>query len=1025
MQKMIKKLIVNRRRISAFVWRLTIMMLSAFTIQAYAQLTVIPSFGSATVPQNTNTTLTIIFGTSVGMTDFTFLASAAPLTLTGGNFVSAVPTVNTCPTSVTSISANQISLVGLAGPGFGNTSASCTLTFDVTAVGAPGSTMSFPIATNSLRTTVTPFSSVPTPNVPGPTNGATATATIQSPPPTMTVAFSPTRVAPNFNSTLTILVSNPNATAITINSIQIQPALDLRLTNVVDNCGTGAIITTVLFGPGSIDFLTTGVVATLLPGASCTITAQARSATPGTYVVPVAAGNLTTSAGSNVNTSSAALIVALPTAPPTVALTVASTNVVINTPVALTITFTNPDTVPSIITGSSINIPNGLTAGFGANAGTCGGSNGGSGNTVSLVGATIPALGSCTQIVNLQTPSLGTFAIPYALGALSTSTGSNAAGASVTLQVVAPTIAPTVSLSWSTITQTLSASVTAPAPITLSIFFSNNNLAPVTALNSSITIPSGLTVTNVTTTCPTGVNSAAGVNPVTLTGGTIPAAIVGSVPIPGVCRQDITFTTTAAATPYSITYGNLTSSAGAVTGSTPAILVVSGVSANPLALTFGAQIVGTSSPVQNVTVTAIGGTAQLTTINIVGATGTFSAVLLAPCGPLPYTIPAGASCTAAAVFSPVSATPVTQNGTLAIGTSAGNLNVSLTGTASPIPVPGLTLAPTALNFGPQPTNTRTIQNIIATNTGTATLAINNLTINSGDFQVVATTLATPAPCGVSIAPGGSCAIGIAYSSVNGGTTTGQVNFNTNATPATSSVVLTGTSVVPAVRLIGLDSPINFGDQIVGTSSAAVTPSIRNTGTAPLTVSGLSVTGANAGDFVLAGACPIIPVGGSCSVSLTFNPTAVGVRNAQINVLSNAVNATTSNTIALTGNGIPAPAPRVDFNITAIAFGNTIFGGAAPSQVVTLTNGGTLPLAVQSLLSSPEFVQMNNCPATLAPQQTCSVMISFTPLGLGQREGELILTSNTATSPNRIPLTGVGCRWFSPAGTRLFVSLCGN
>jgi hypothetical protein len=1017
MQKMIKQLITNRRRVNTFFWRLAITLLSTLTLQAYAQLIVTPSFGSATVPQNTNTTLSITFGTSVGMTDFTFLASAGPLTLTGANFVSAVPTVNTCPTSVTSVSANQISLVGLAGPGFGNSSISCTLTFDVTAVGAPGSTMSFPIAANSLTTTVTPFSSVPSPNVPGPANGATATATIQAPPPTMTVAVSPTRVAPNFNSTLTILISNPNPTALTINTIQIQPALDLRLTGVVDNCGTGAIITTVVFGPGSVDFLTANVAATLAPNTSCTITAQARSATPGTYVVPVAAGNLVTSAGSNVNTSSATLIVALPTAPPTVALAVVPANVGINTAVALTITYTNPDTVPSTITSSSINIPAGLTPGFGANTGTCGGSNGGSGNTIGISGITIPASGSCTHIISLQTPTVGTYTIPYAIGALTTSTGSNAAAASAVL-VVAATPPPTVALA-----VTGSPAISGSA-VTLTITYTNPAFVASAITSSSILVPAGLTVVNAGTTTCGGMLSAVG-NSVTLLGATIP----GSATTAGSCTQTIPLQTPTVGT-FAIPYlaGALVTSTGSNAAAASVNVVVTAaptpvVTFTPNPVTFAAQIVNTTSPLTSVAVGVVGAPLQITSIAV---TGDFAAV--SPACPIsPAILAVAASCAINVTFTPLALVPPARVGTLTINAinPVAAYTVALGGTASAVPVPGIALNPGALNFAPQPTNTQTIQNVQVTNTGTANLTIGLISTTSADFRIVAPSVATFPICGATLAPAASCLIGVAYSSINGGTTTATLNVSNNATATPASAALTGTSVVPSIPLIALTSPINFGDQIVGTTSASVTPSIRNSGTAPLVVSGLSVTGANATDFVLSGGCTVVAVGASCNITLTFNPTATGIRNAQINVLSNASNAASTNTIALVGNGIPAPAPRADLNITAIAFGNTIFGGAAPSQTVTLTNGGTVPLAVQSLIASPEYVQMNNCPAALVPQATCSIMISFTPLGLGPRGGELVLTSNAVSSPDRIPLAGVGCRWFSPANSRLFSSLCGN
>src|SRR6185369_10740204 len=85
-----------------------------------------------------------------------------------------------------------------------------------------------------------------------------------------------------------------------------------------------------------------------------------------------------------------------------------------------------------------------------------------------------------------------------------------------------------------------------------------------------------------------------------------------------------------------------------------------------------------------------------------------------------------------------------------------------------------------------------------------------------------------------------------------------------------SVSLTGIGVAPAVTL----SPVslNFGSQVINTTSAAQAFTLTNTGTAALTISNVTIAGANAGDFALTGgASGSLAPGASQTVSVTFTP----------------------------------------------------------------------------------------------------------------------------------------------------------
>ena len=109
--------------------------------------------------------------------------------------------------------------------------------------------------------------------------------------------------------------------------------------------------------------------------------------------------------------------------------------------------------------------------------------------------------------------------------------------------------------------------------------------------------------------------------------------------------------------------------------------------------------------------------------------------------------------------------------------------------------------------------------------------------------------------------------------------------------------LSGTGTVVKLSATG----VNFGDQKVGTTSAAVPIKLNNEGTVPLSITQISITGVNQADFSQANNCGAgVPAGASCTVNLTFAPTATGVRTAAVSIADNG--GASPQTVSLTGTG---------------------------------------------------------------------------------------------------------------------------
>jgi hypothetical protein len=127
-----------------------------------------------------------------------------------------------------------------------------------------------------------------------------------------------------------------------------------------------------------------------------------------------------------------------------------------------------------------------------------------------------------------------------------------------------------------------------------------------------------------------------------------------------------------------------------------------------------------------------------------------------------------------------------------------------------------------------------------------------------------------------------------------------------ATGAGFTGLYVGTAgVVPTIAPASVSpSSLDFGTLNVNTASTPLTAVLTNNQSGPLTIStlaGIQITGANSGDFAQTNNCPTtMPGGSSCTITVTFKPTATGKRTAKIAVNDDANNS--PQTVFLKGAG---------------------------------------------------------------------------------------------------------------------------
>jgi hypothetical protein len=116
-----------------------------------------------------------------------------------------------------------------------------------------------------------------------------------------------------------------------------------------------------------------------------------------------------------------------------------------------------------------------------------------------------------------------------------------------------------------------------------------------------------------------------------------------------------------------------------------------------------------------------------------------------------------------------------------------------------------------------------------------------------------------------------------------GTLTGSVSVTDNAPISTQTLPLTGTGTY--VQLT--PASLNFGNQPVGTKSLTKKITLSNKGSVAVSITGITITGANAIDFAETNNCGTsVAAGASCFVGVTFTPTATGARSAAVSVSDN-------------------------------------------------------------------------------------------------------------------------------------------
>jgi 6-phosphogluconolactonase (cycloisomerase 2 family) len=323
------------------------------------------------------------------------------------------------------------------------------------------------------------------------------------------------------------------------------------------------------------------------------------------------------------------------------------------------------------------------------------------------------------------------------------------------------------------------------------------------------------------------------------------------------------------------------------------------------------------------------------------------------------------------------------------------------------------LSPTSVPFGDQLLGTTSATQTVTLYNPNPVYALNITSItltgtNATDFSLLGS--GSCPYTGGTVTAGNSCTVDIAFKPSAEGSRSATLSIADNAVGSPQSISLTGTGTEPVVSFSPASLPA-FANQAVGTTSAAQVIILSNTGSAPLSITSVSISGTNGADFAQTNTCgSSVAAAGKCSLNVTFTPQGINARTGALTITdNNGTVADSTQTFALTGTGLGAIA---NLSVTSLTFTGQNVGAASPASTVTVTNNGNASLSISGIAISGanggDFTQTNNCGSSVAAGGSCTVQVTFKPTSSGTRSGTLTVSDNAVGSASQtVSLTGTG------------------
>ena len=333
------------------------------------------------------------------------------------------------------------------------------------------------------------------------------------------------------------------------------------------------------------------------------------------------------------------------------------------------------------------------------------------------------------------------------------------------------------------------------------------------------------------------------------------------------------------------------------------------------------------------------------------------------------------------------------------------------------PGPLTSLSPRPLDFPVQDVATTSgASTVTLNNPGTVPLSISSIAIAGGN----ASEFSQQNSCPATLAANSNCSIALTFTPGAVGLRAAQLVVTDNARRSPHTMDLGGTGAnSSAPQALLSPTTLDFKNQPVGTTSASLVILVSNTGQGNLSFSGITISAAGAPQFAQSNSCGAgLAPAGTCSISVTFTPSASGNQSAQLVITDNAVGS--PHIVPLVGIGADPAVAQVVLSNTVLSFASQTVNTSSAAQSISLSNPSSTALVITQVVISGtnagDFSQTNTCGSTLPASSSCTFSVLFKPSGSGPRSAQLLVSDDANGSPQGITLNGIGAAVSNPVAT---------
>ena len=232
---------------------------------------------------------------------------------------------------------------------------------------------------------------------------------------------------------------------------------------------------------------------------------------------------------------------------------------------------------------------------------------------------------------------------------------------------------------------------------------------------------------------------------------------------------------------------------------------------------------------------------------------------------------------------------------------------------------------------------------------------------------------------------------------------------TDSAHNTATQLFTVSILLQADSLVLSPPSLDFGNQIVGSPSGALTETLTNTASSAMIISSVAVDtnqASNTGEFTQSSTTcgSSLAAGASCAINVTFTPGQTGPRGAALTITDDTAGSPQS--VGLGGVGLHT-GPDATLSVVTLPFFTELVGTTGPAHTLSLTNYGTAALNIGGISATASFAEKDTCVPSLAAGAACTISVTFTPGGSGDVTGTLSISDDAAGAPQNVTLSGTG------------------